>query len=486
MNESEAWTTLTDLLDQTRNSPHLFNELFLDRSSYWKGQQWLCDSVVKYRCTVAYTGNMTGKDYWVGGLIPWWLLTRPDGLVVVTGPTQTILGSITWKEIRRALDSALIPFGVRLSNGIKASPQLVEVAPGWQALGFSTTSVERASGQHSPHLLVVVEEASGVEPEIWEAIDSLGYERLVAIGNPIRAEGKFVDLIRQAEKDRNDKIPDNEATNAIQIPSTMSPHAEWDKSPWGIADRPWLESMYRKYGRDSLWVASHIDAKIPSVSAETLIPEGWLDFAYSQERRKVAFDHPIHATKRISCDLGEGVGRDSSCILVRDNWGVLDVVFGPNIGLAEAAAIIAKKSQQWQIPANRVTFDKAGIGRNFPNYLAKFNDANGVSLSNAKPYIGEGSPMSSDFTNLRTECGWKLRNRLNVEHVTDIRAPFLSQVPFTFAPGTYFQRLKDELRPLTYSLVGGSQTKLLNKQDWAEILGHSPDIADALLQSFGM
>ncbi len=27
-------------------------------------------------------------------------------------------------------------------------------------------------------------------------VDSLGYERLVCIGNPIRAEGRFVDLIR--------------------------------------------------------------------------------------------------------------------------------------------------------------------------------------------------------------------------------------------------------------------------------------------------
>jgi phage terminase large subunit len=421
---------------------------------------------------------MIGKDYAVGGIVPWWLLTRPDSLVVVTGPSQTILGSVTWKEIKRALDEALIPFGGKLSNGIKASPQLVEIAPGWQALGFATTSVERASGQHAPQLLVVVEEASGVEEEIWQAIDSLGYERLLAIGNPIRAEGKFVDLIRQAEKDRCDRIPDSRATNAIQVPSTQSPHATWEKSPWGIADRPWLETMYRKYGKNSLWVASHIDAKIPTVDAEQLIPEAWFNWAVSQTRKQAGPGHPIHATRRIACDLSEGVGRDSTCVMVRDDWGVLDVVVGSNIGLAKAAAIIAEKANQYSVEHNRITFDVVGVGRTMPNHLARYG------IKNAMHYAGEGSPREKIFTNLRTECGWKLRNRLNQEHAPDIRAPHMLQVPFTFAPGAYIDRLRDELRPLTYSLAGGHQTKLLSKEDWSEVLGHSPDVADTILQSF--
>ena len=65
-----------------------------------------------------------------------------------------------------------LPFRPRITGGMKASPAMVEVRPGWQALGYSTTSVERASGQHAKDLLVVVEEVSGVEGEIWDAIES--------------------------------------------------------------------------------------------------------------------------------------------------------------------------------------------------------------------------------------------------------------------------------------------------------------------------
>ena len=310
--------------------------------------------------------------------------------------------------------------------------------------------------------------------------------RLVCIGNPIRAEGRFVDLIRQAERDRNDGIPARLAINAIQIPSTDSPHASLEKSPFGLADATWLESVKRRYGEHSLWYKSHVLAIIPAVSADILIPESWLEFAYRQLRPQCGLDHPIHLTRRLSCDLGEGVGRDSTCILVRDDFSVLECVLSPSVGLPEAAALIERLGRKWKIPPERMSYDKLGIGRNFPNHLAKYRASwamGNPSLQNARPYGGSSTPMNRDFANLRSEAAWKLRNRLDVNHVQDIRTPYAVQVPFSFSAGPYLERLREELRPLTYSLVG-HQTKLLDKDDWTEILGHSPDVADALLQSF--
>ncbi len=56
------------------------------------------------------------------------------------------------------------------------------------------------------------------------------------------------------------------------------------------------------------------------------------------------------------------------------------------------------------------------------------------------------------------------------------------QRPFHFCPGEYFARLVDELRPLTYGQVG-NKLKLMPKDEWTTILGHSPEVADALIQS---
>ena len=135
---------MTIALGICQDQPDLFNDLFLNRPAYWSRQMDLCRSVVEYRTTVAYSGNMVGKDYWVAGIILWWLLTRPDSLCIITGPSQMVLGSVTFKEIRRCLDGAVLRFGGKLSSGLKASPAVIEIAPGWQALGFSTTNVERS------------------------------------------------------------------------------------------------------------------------------------------------------------------------------------------------------------------------------------------------------------------------------------------------------------------------------------------------------
>src|SRR5271157_2192798 len=129
MSNCEERDDVTYLLEICQDKPELFNELFLKRPPYWSRQQDLCRSVVEHRTTVAYSGNMVGKDYWIAGIIIWWLLTRPDSLCIITGPSQMVLGSVTFKEIRRCLDGAVIPFGGKLSSGIKASPAVIEVAP---------------------------------------------------------------------------------------------------------------------------------------------------------------------------------------------------------------------------------------------------------------------------------------------------------------------------------------------------------------------
>jgi len=445
----------------------------------------MCDSVVKYRKTIVYSGNMIGKDFWIGRLVWWWLLTRRDSLVMVTGPSQTSLGSITWKEIRQAAprwmgtDSRAV--SAKLSQGVKTSPQLVDLGPGWQAMGLSTTTVERFSGHHNPNLLVIIDEASALEPEIRDSIQSLGYERLVAIGNPIRADGPFIEWIRQAEADARDNVPAHLATNAIRIPSTDSPHAALEKSPWGIADKTFIESSYRDYGGEhSFWCNSHIHALIPTVSAQRLIPDSWLDYATSIQRQNQPPNHPVHRTRRIAIDLSEGVGRDETCILVRDSHGILDIDARNSLSLPDAAEITARLATRYGITSNRISYDGAGIGRDFPRYLAK------VGLTDCIRYVGGGEPAEARrFFNLRTESAWWLHDRLNPDRHTDDRYPLTSrQPPFHIPARAWWALMRQDLAALTYELVGERQVKLIKKEDLMQALGRSPDRGDALVQSF--
>ena len=144
------------MLEQCKDDPVLFNDMILHRHPYWPRQAEAARAVPRYHDTVIYSGNAVGKDYLVAGLVPWWLWTRPDSLVIVTGPSQTVLGSITWKEIQRAIAGAGLTLDAQISKGIRVSPHIVRLANGWHALGFSTTTIERASGHHARDVLVIV------------------------------------------------------------------------------------------------------------------------------------------------------------------------------------------------------------------------------------------------------------------------------------------------------------------------------------------
>jgi hypothetical protein len=117
--------------------------------------------------------------------------------------------------------------------------------------------------------------------------------------------------------------------------------------------------------------------------------------------------------------------------MVLDDWGVLDVVLSNGAGLPEAAAAIHRLVGRWNVPHHRITYDKLGIGRNFPAHLARYG------ITTAVPYAREGRPRDPNtFINLRTEAAWKLRNRLDPSH-----PPFAAMGPGGWAvPGSMTQQ----------------------------------------------
>ena len=134
---------LTELLAECYDDANLFNSAILGKPAFWAKQREIAQSVNDYKITVAYTGNAIGKDYLVGSLVPWWLYTRTESQVIITGPSQTVLGSVTWKEIRRAATKSAVPLGMTVSEGVHGSPLRTMVRSDW---GRSDTARRRLSG----------------------------------------------------------------------------------------------------------------------------------------------------------------------------------------------------------------------------------------------------------------------------------------------------------------------------------------------------
>lgn len=469
---------LIDLLIDSYDDPDIFNSAFIDRGEYCDYQAQWCRDLVEYRCLAIETGNQTGKDFWIGGLVPWWLYTRPNSLVIITGPGQSLLGTVTFKEIRRAIDKAPLLQAIRpaaISSGIKTSPHTVTLGPGWQALGFSTTTIERASGQHNANLLVIVEEASGVEDEMWDAIESLGYTKLVAIGNPLRAEGGFVDLCNEAASDKTRGVPRSEATCYRNLPSTESPHAKLDKSPVGLADRTWLDAVERKYGKDSLWYRSHVLAIRPTLSNEQLIPDADLDRCIADATAKTVSRLRADGKggrRRLACDVGEGCGNARTVVIVRDDLGILDCSASRYTGPGDAADVISHQCDKWGVREADVSYDGAGqTGKRLGNALAK------RGLGRSLAYFGSGGG-GKRCTNFRTACALALARRLDPDHY---HGPGSTWIPFHIPPGEHWEPMREELLQLRYHLQG-DLSALETKEDMMDRLGRSPDFSDAMSQ----
>lgn len=474
------------------NDPARFNEVILGRAPYWERQRDVCEAVVKHRVTVVPTGNAVGKTFLAAGLILWWAYTRFGSLSITTAPSQMLLGSVLFKEIRKAYHNSLIPLGGSITESAHASPQLLTVdADGWGCLGVSTRGVERLSGHHAADLLVVVDEASGVDPEIMEAVWSLNAAKIILFGNPIRPDGMFKSLHERAEREKQDPaIAESDRCVSIRIPSTESPDRDLDRSPRGLADRGFLLEAEATYGRDSMWWRSHVGAEFPEASHDTLLPTWWVDRCTLVARSTTH----MPGRRRMGVDLGAGSGRDRTVILVRDDLGILDLVTSKYIGVPQAAIEIARKARAWGVRDEDITFDAGGPAKELPVYLAQ------SGIHEPSRYLGATSG-GARFGNRRSRVGWALRCRLDPERplpeaqkeVDRLHLPRSSalavpeppkvQAAFVIDPQEWWGSLREEMINLRYTMVG-SKISLEPKEQLMKRIGRSPDLVDALIMSF--
>jgi hypothetical protein len=431
------------------------------RPALWWRQREICRSVVGFRKTLVPAGNSVGKSFLMGRLLLWFLYTHPNGIVFSTAPSQFQLDSVLWKEVRRAHGGSAMPLGGRISP----SPLRIELAPGWVAYGHATNKIERITGHHADDLFAIVDEGSGVPDPIYEAVDSLNPSRMAVIGNPLWPYGRFYELCKMAEEGKP-------GLNLVRIPSTESPHAHLERSPYGMADRTFLESSATEYGTGSIWWKAHILAQFPDDTSESLIPSAWLELA----GRAI---HLAAGPRRLAIDLASGNGGDRAVLLVRDDNGILHLESSNRWGLEETAARAALLCQRFEIVPSRVSFDAGGLGIDFGNRLA------GVEIQGARGYLGGASAKNA--VNLRSAAAREMRRRFDPERLSPAALGsqiLVKQRPFSVRPD-WLAELRPELAALRSELDTIGRFALEAKEKMAARLRRSPDLADALIQSFG-
>ena len=158
------------------------------KKKLWQKEKEIIEAVKNNKEVVVRSCNASGKTFTSARIVHWWLWTRYPSIVLTTAPTWRQVKEILWREIHTA--------GKEFYPSDRFLETKINLDSNWFALGLSTDRVDQFQGFHSENLLVIVDEASGVNEEIYQAIDGLKPNKLLLIGNPLRNTGRFAESFK--------------------------------------------------------------------------------------------------------------------------------------------------------------------------------------------------------------------------------------------------------------------------------------------------
>ena len=163
----------------------------------WDKQQQILDAIALNRSVAVRSCNGAGKTFTAAITILWWLMSYDNAIVITTAPSERQVREILWRELR----NLYVP--VRDTIGGKLTRTRLEFGSKRYAYGFSTNTEDRFQGFHSGNILVIVDEASGVDEFIYNAIRGVitaKNSKLLLIGNPHGYAGTFYDAFHKNRK----------------------------------------------------------------------------------------------------------------------------------------------------------------------------------------------------------------------------------------------------------------------------------------------
>ena len=269
-------------LRQSLQDPVLFAKRIL-RHKIWSKQEEILRSVATHPRTAVKACHSSSKTFTASEVTLWWLTHRKNGIVLTTAPTMTQVERVLWGEIRNVIGTARIAYPKPTASSLK-------LGPNHYAIGLSTNECERFQGFHGD-VLVILDEAPGVKPRIYEAIEGIragGHVHVLALGNPTISSGPFYDAF----------TANRESWNLITISAFDTPNligltpesllelsdAELDKNPVPyLTTRRWVKEKFHEWGPGHPLWESRVLGNFPTQADDALISLTRLEMAKYRE-----------------------------------------------------------------------------------------------------------------------------------------------------------------------------------------------------------
>jgi phage terminase large subunit len=424
------------------------------------------DKVAVASCTGA---GKSALDSWV---ILYVLTYYEFCKILVTAPSAHLLSDVLWSEVHQWLRKAkFLPLIFEWS----ATTIRHRVYPEeWFAAARTTSSrksdgtgdkqAEGLAGIHAKHVLVLIDEASGVPVEIFDALentltgDSGGIQKILVTGNPLRVDGRFFEIFNKVSIAEHWRKFSVSALAHDYSPKSDDGQAYIAK----YADTKKAQARIDAYGLKSPSVQARVFGRFPVLQSDDT------GFSFQEVidamKRRVVVD--THDEVQIGVDCAR-FGDDETVFQIRRGWRVRTEVMAMSSAPDIAAKIIELCEEEIDLTRPEydhrplVLIDEAGAGGGGAVcdllWLQGYTNVIGVSF-------GAAARNEERFFNCAAEM-W----------LDDLRAA----MPHLELPDD--ERLLHQLITRKYEYTGKAAQRRVESKDKMKRRGlGSPDRADAL------
>lgn len=449
--------------------PVAFQEVWLGRA-IWEKQREIARSVFANSQTAVKGCHASGKTYVASGLPLEWLLAHKQGKAFTTGPTLRQVKTF-WREIRTAWES-----GFARAYLPEPGTTALEVAADRYAIGASSSAGVNIQGLHGADVLIIADEAPGIEADIWDAIEGIragGRVHVLKMGNPTVPAGEFFDCFHKARKINHcisisafdtPNLQDEVTGLPLSIEDVMTMSEErLDIIPFpSLATRRWVREMYVKWGPNHPSYLSRVLAEFPTQNTNAVFELAWIEKAKRDPTEK-----ELQSARRFSIQVGidvAGEGSNETVGVARVAGVILDIQAW---GEADPRGAVARWLSQFRhhslYQLGAVVVDTVGIGYNFALHLADL----GFPVFGFK--AGERPLDHEQYANSKAEANFNAREWFKSGLVS----------------GLADEETQAQLSTVLYREMPRGLIEIIGKEEMLKKHGvPSPDRADALVMAF--
>lgn len=387
------------------------------------------------------SGHGVGKTALCSWLALHFLLFRDDVKVIVTSPSFKQMNDGLIPEVQKWINR--LPDWMKKSLD-SISDRIVRMPNGRNNfISFRTArkeNPEALAGVHASHVLIIVDEASGVDEVVYEtgqgALSTRG-AIAVLIGNPTKPSGFFYKT--------HTSLKDLWWTRRVSCMDSSR------------VDQEYIDSQQRTYGIDSREYSVRVLGEFPESGADAIIPRQFVESAV--DRDIYVEDYPI------VWGIDPGRGGDPTGFICRSDNAILEAEL---LRYDNLMRIVGWVKTKWdKLPSSKrpmkIFVDIIGLG------AGVYDRLNELDLPVIGVNVSEAAAMNDRYARMRAELWYRTREWFE---------GYDKYIPKDLA---YRDQLIEELSSVEQRILSSGKVDVESKDTMKKRGLPSPNLADALI-----